>query len=307
MQVARFQRVVLRVGMTVVFCVLAALTARAQQTVASMPVSDAKVTGAVEISGNEVRLASGAGIAAGVRGADLSLARGGDLNVCSNSAVHLASGANPGEMMLSLDSGGLELHGKLGEFSDVIMTPDLRVLLSGPATADVKVRVNQQGDTCIDNAGDNAPYVTVTEQLGTGVYRVQSGQRVMLEHGSVTTVVDHEKEPCGCPAVAPAEASPLLAASAKNAQDFPLAQSEGLAPAPPAPTQPVVPPGEVHAEVTVPFVFNGHTPADLPPANAPPAVVPSPTVPLPPAKPDSGGDVWSAVKHLFGRIFGKKQ
>ncbi len=305
-----------------------------------MPVSDAKVTGSVEIKGDEISLASGSSVAAGERGAHLALTRGGELQVCANSAVHLAAGANPGEMMVSLDKGAVELHSKLGEFSDVVMTPDLRVLLSGPGEANVSIRVNQQGDTCVDNAvnsqGTNAaPYVTVSEQLGTGVYRVQAGQRVMLEHGSVSAVVDNEKEPCGCPPVpemqlakiAPAQIAPAEAAPAEAAhgQEFPLAQSEGLAPGPAAPTQPVVPPGEVHAQVTVPFVFNGSRDASPSSAAGPAAAatpVPAPSAPgsqlpatsSPPSatssvRPSSASgppDVWTAVKGFFHKLFGKK-
>jgi hypothetical protein len=49
------------------------------------------------------------------------------------------------------------------------------------------------------NAVVNAPYVLVTSVFGDGDYRVQPGQRVMFEHGSMREVVDNEKEPCGCP------------------------------------------------------------------------------------------------------------
>jgi hypothetical protein len=288
--------------MTTLGCVLLAAAAHAQQTIARMPVADAKVTdakvtGAVEIQGGEMRLASGSGIAAGELGAKLRLDSGGELNVCADSSVHVASGANAGELMLSLDRGAMELRSTLGQFSDVVITPDLRVLVSGPGAADVKIRVNQQGDTCVDNGSAkgeaaDAPYVTVTEQLGAGVYRVQAGQRVMLEHGSVSAVVDHEKEPCGCPPAAPI-----------SGPEFPLAQSEGLAAGPPAATQPAVPAGQVHAQVTVPFVYNG---SPGPPEPAPAAAVPPAKVEPAPAPKPVGKHPWLAVRHFFGRIFGGK-
>jgi hypothetical protein len=308
----------------------------AQQTIARMPVADAKVSGVVSIANGQVEMASGASVAAADRGARISLTRGGEVAVCANSAVHVAAGSHPGETTVSLDRGAMELRGTLGQFSDVILTPDLRILVSGPAAEDVRVRTNQQGDTCVDNVAagassgastvTDAPYVTVTEQLGTGVYRVQSGQRVMFEHGSVAAVVDHEKEPCGCPpapqdlvAETTAPASPAnpdgtatarsgATAVAPKPPEFPLAQSEGLAPAPPPPTEPVVKPGEPHAQVSIPFAYDGSNPppptvdqAPPPPTAAAP-IAPPPTAPAPaPAK--SGGDVWSAVKHFFGKIF----
>jgi hypothetical protein len=312
-------------------------SAWAKQTIARMPVADAKVSGAVAVSDGQVSMSSGASVVAGERGARISLTRGGEVAVCANSAVHVAAGAHPGETTVSLDAGAMELRGTLGQFSDVVLTPDLRILVSGPAAEDVRVRTNQQGDTCVDNVapgasagttgGVDAPYVTVTEQLGTGVYRVQSGQRVMFEHGSVAAVVDHEKEPCGCPPVAenlvaasPAAAgspgapgvSPGNAAAAgPKPPEFPLAQSEGLAPAPPPPTEPVVKPGEPHAQVTIPFAYDGSNPPAATAGAAPPPPPPSPAAPTatastPAAQRKSGGDVWGAVKHFFGKIFGKR-
>lgn len=335
------------VALGVVLMGALAVPAVAQTAVGTMPVADAKVTGAVSVSDGQVAMSSGASVMASERGARISLVRGGEVSVCANSAVHLASGSHAGEVMVSLDRGAVELRGALGQFSDVVLTPDLRILVSGPAAEDVRVRTNQQGDTCVDNRapaasasggaasdggaaiGPDAPYVTVTEQLGTGVYRVQAGQRVMFEHGSVAAVVDHEKEPCGCPpVVAPQNlvaetmagpataASPGADAKAKT-PEFPLAQSEGLAPAPPAPTEPAVPAGVPHAQVTIPFAYDGsHPPAAAETAGPPPAapataastteVTATAPASATPAPVNSGGDLWSAVKHFFGKMFGKK-
>ena len=66
-----------------------------------------------------------------------------------------------------------------------LLTPDFRILIGAPGSADVKVRLGQHGDTCVDNAGVNAPYVLVTSVFDGGIYRVQPGQRVMFQHGSV--------------------------------------------------------------------------------------------------------------------------
>ena len=92
-------------------------------------------------------------------------------------------------------------------------------MIGGPGAADVKLRLGQHGDTCVDNAGINAPYVLVTSVFDGSVYRVQPGQRVMFQHGSLFEVVDQEKEPCGCPEP-----------PKPNSNEFPLAQSAGLAP-----------------------------------------------------------------------------
>ena len=49
-----------------------------------------------------------------------------------------------------------------GRNADIVLTPDFRILISGPGNANVKVRLGQGGDTCVDNPGSNAPYVLVT-------------------------------------------------------------------------------------------------------------------------------------------------
>ena len=86
----------------------------------------------------------------------------------------------------------------------------------------MKVRLGDDGDTCVDNAGTGSPYVIVSSLYSNGLYRVQPGQRVMFQGGNLSAVIDQEKEPCGCPP----------AASETAANEFPLAQSEGLAPTP---------------------------------------------------------------------------
>jgi hypothetical protein len=218
--------------------------------------------------------------------------------------------------MIALDRGAIEASYTPGKYSDVLLTPDLRILISGPGQADLKIRTNQQGDTCVDNHGANAPYVTVTSQFEDGVYRVQPNQRVMFEHGSLQQVVDKEREPCGCPAPVPvsiADATPGVVTNHENPihpgqpiggpsstpadTAFPLEQSEGLKPPPPPPTEPVVPIGVAHAEVSAPIAYNasatpnpakagaaGTEPSEPPPATpataplAPPSATEKPPV-----------------------------
>lgn len=244
----------------------------AQDAVARMPVSDANVKGKVEIKSGQMEMSSGVEVNAGAHAAEIQLARGGKVTVCPFSGIHISRGTNASEVMLALDHGAMEVHGPMGDFSDVLMTADMRLLLSGPGTEDVSLRVNGQGDTCVNNAGAKAPYVTATEQLGSGLYRVQAGQHVMFEHGSVGAVVDAEKEPCGCPpvpvisvadagtsgtTVAKPGAAVGVGTSPAGKPAFPLAESEGLAPPEKPSTVPAVPAGQVHAEVTIPFRYDG--------------------------------------------------
>ena len=256
------------------------------------------VTGALEVTGDRAIIASSGAVSSGNATTDVTLPQRGTLHVCASTTVKLAADASvpSGEMpglLMALDHGALEADLTIGGNSDVVLTPDFRILISGPGPANLKLRLGSQGDTCVDNAGVNAPYVLVTSLFGDGMYRVQPGQRVLFEHGSVLNVVDKEKEPCGCPpAVKP------------GSNEFPLAQSEGLAPiAKPAPAPP--PSAEMH----LPLVYNGseHAPKRAP-ETASPAVsaAPAPIAPATPAtrktKPKRG--FFRSMGRFFRRVFG---
>jgi hypothetical protein len=152
-----------------------------------------------------MELGNGSTITAGSETVPITLNRGGELRLCATTSIHLSrdssiQAADASGLMLALDRGAIEAHYETSKYSDVLLTPDLRILISGPGDADLSIRVSRQGDTCIDNRGSKAPYITVTSPLEGGLYRVQPGQHVSFQHGSLREVVDTEHEPCGCPA-----------------------------------------------------------------------------------------------------------
>jgi hypothetical protein len=289
-----------------------------------------QISGDVHVANGDLQLGNGSTITAGNETVPITLSRGGELKLCPTTSVHLArdrsiEAADDSGLMLGLDRGALEARYQTGKYSDVLLTPDLRILISGPGEADLSIRVSRQGDTCIDNRGPNGPYITVTSQLEGGLYRVQPGQHVSFLHGSLREVVDTEHEPCGCPApvsvadagtsapVGAAPGHPVGGPSSTPADTaFPLAVSEGLAKAPMPPTTPVAEPGEVHAQVSVPFRYDGNLPAvtdrtgtggggaDLatipPPSPSAPAPAPSEMpAPQPPAPPPGSAPVSSVM------------
>jgi hypothetical protein len=309
----------------------------AQQPIGRTSATEVQVAGAVDISHGETVLGNGSQITAGTQTVKIALQRGGSLSLCSTSSVHLAKDRSIDDpassaLMMALDRGAIEANYTVGKYSDVLLTPDLRILISGPGQANLSIRVNPQGDTCVDNRGPNAPYITVTSQLEGGAYRVESDQRVNFEHGSLREVVDHEPEPCGCPATPAISVASTGTTSANPAAPghavggpsstpadtaFPVAESEGLAP-PPAPRNvPEVAPGQTHAQVTVPLTYNGENPSSTPPAaEPPPAAAPvAPPTPAPevasapppqaaPPAPNQGG-VFHRIGHFFAKLFGK--
>jgi hypothetical protein len=265
------------------------------------PASAAIVTGALQVANGRAMIATNGAITAGANTTEVMLPHRGVLRVCASTTVKLASDASvpqgevPGLMMV-FDHGAIEASFATGRNSDVLLTPDFRILIGGPGSADVKVRLGQHGDTCIDNAGTNAPYVLVTSVFDNGIYRVQPGQHVTFQHGSVYAVVDAEKESCGCPAP-----------PRPNTNDFPETQSAGIAPlAPPGP--PGVTPAGV-PEATDTFIRKA---AEPPPETATirstggsptPVVQPRPKK-APKIKSERKPTFFTRMGHFFRRLFG---
>jgi hypothetical protein len=267
------------------------------------PGGAATVTGALEVTGGKAKIAAGGSITSGARTAEVVLPHRGVLRVCASTTVKLAAdtsvpaGETPG-LRMALDRGAVEMSfattRAAGTNADVVLTPDFRILIAGPGSSDLKVRLGEGGDTCVDNSGANAPYVVVTSLFDPGLYRVQPGQRVMFQHGSLSEVVDDEKEPCGCP--------PQPAQAAGN--EFPLAQSEGLAPTPapaPAPRQPA----NGTAPNVAPLVYSSNSAPAA--AATPPAVsAASPAQTNPPKRPGEKKKpgFFTKLGHFFKKIFG---
>jgi hypothetical protein len=234
----------------------------------SIPGAALSVAGPLQAWNGRAFITGSGTITAGSGTAQVTLPYRGTLHVCASSTVKLAAdsstpaGEVPG-LLIALDHGAVEMSLAASTArernADSLLTPYFRILIGGPSAADVKVRLGEHGDTCVDNAGVpsdrfsslgrnagvGAPYVVVTSVFDGGIYRVQAGQRVMFEHGSLHEVVDQEKEPCGCPPPAKTESN-----------EFPLAQSEGLAPS--SASAPVASPLSGHApNTTDTFVYNG--------------------------------------------------
>jgi hypothetical protein len=273
--------------------------------IASVSTAGVTVHGVASVQDGRAELANNGSVTAGDDTATVTLARGGQLLVCTGTTIHIAkdivphTASQPGDagLLISLDHGSLEGHYTPGAYADEILTPDLRLLVSAPGIADLKLRVNTAGDTCVDNAGTTAPYVVASSLMTGGIYRIQPGQRVLFVHGSLSAVVDNEHEPCGCPP------------QAKGENAFPLAESEGLKAPPKLSGPPIVPEGTPHAQVTA--TFSSTTPPGAQPdaqsaATTEPAADPGPTATIPPKtlphKTHRG--FFGAIGHFFSHIFG---
>ena len=118
----------------------------------------ATVTGALEVTQGKAIIAASGSITSGTETTQVILPHRGVLRVCASTTVKLAAdssvpaGEIPG-LMMAMEHGAVEASFATGQNSDILMTPDFRILIGGPGAAEVKVRLGQHGDTCVDNAG----------------------------------------------------------------------------------------------------------------------------------------------------------
>lgn len=245
-----------------------ALLPPATAQIGTVAMRDATVSGNLSVTNGRAVLVGNSTVIARDHTAAITLNRGGTVNVCATSGLHLTQSQSPGNqpLMLALDRGAIEVQTRVLA-SDVILTPDLRLTVHAPGPLDLRLRVTNNGDTCVENRGADAPSLGITDQFGETTYQVLAGQHVLFEHGNLKEVVDNESSPCGCPAAAATPGSSggvsiadaLLASNGKAAaaaqqHPFPEAVSQGLAPAPPVPQ---ASPGVAHAQVSATLGYSG--------------------------------------------------
>ncbi len=265
----------------------------------SLPNHALDVSGDLQVHDGRAFVNANAAITSGKQTTQVTLPYRGTLLICAYTIVKLAAdfstpSAPVPALLLAMDHGAVEMSFATTHDSDQLLTPDFRILISGPGASELKVRLGPGGDTCVDNPGANAPYVLVSSIFDGGAYRVQPGQRVMFQHGSLHEVNDQEKESCGCP---PAET---------QGNEFPVAQSEGLAPLPkPAPTPESK--TDSSAPAVEPLVYNSTAHAPQPAPLAQPAsdsgATPD-TTPATPPKPQKKPGFFKSIGNFFRKIFG---
>jgi len=265
----------------------------------SIPGAAVSVAGSLQAWNGRAYITGSGTITAGDATTQVTLPYRGTMHVCASGTVKLAvdssapSGEVPG-LLIALDHGAVEMSFAASTArernADTLLTPYFRIMIGGPNPVDVKVRLGENGDTCVDNAGANAPYVAVTSVFEGGIYRVQPGQRVMFEHGSLQTVVDQEKEPCGCPPPVKSEAN-----------EFPLAESEGLAPSSPPATAANTTAGAGQAATTL--VYKGSDTAQQTVVIPQPPPSPVTTGPATPAAQPPGSEKKPGFFRRIGRFF----
>src|SRR6516164_5359607 len=225
----------------------AASTAAAQQNVGDLFASDASVKGSIVLANSGTKVMSGSSIAAGEQIATLKLERGGNMLICPKTSLAVTTSQNGRQLMLSMNTGNVEMDYPIGSASDNLLTPDFRLLLPGPGRLHLAVRVSANGDTCVQSLASNSSSVVVSEGMGEESYQVKPNEAVIFNLGHISGAMPTH-ESCGCPKPPPTEVARVMPPP----------------PPPPAEPPPTSPPDpEAHIVVDAPFIYRASDPVDL--------------------------------------------
>jgi len=219
-----------RRGVFVLMACLISSIAGAQR-IGDVYASDATVKGSVRYTSTGLEVDNGSVITAGQHSASVRLARGGQVRICPGTNLTVNSSPKGQELMFAMSAGSFEGEYDLPPTADAILTPDFRILISGPAKVNVSITAQSNGDACVRSHGEDS-YVVISELMGDDFYRLQPNEQAIFHPGNVKKPEVNDTANCGCPAppaVKTAEVAPVAPRAEVPAAPVPSAPASQVA------------------------------------------------------------------------------
>ena len=223
-------------------CFLSSLASA--QRIGDVYASDATVKGSVRYTSTGLEVDNGSVITAGQHSASVRLARGGQVRICPGTNLTVNSSPKGQELMFAMSAGSLEGEYDLPATADSILTPDFRILISGPAKVNVSITAQANGNACVRSRGGDS-YVVISELMGDDYYRLQPNEQAVFHPGNVKQPDVNDTASCGCPAPPPIQTAEVAPTATQPSVPSAPVPSPAAAPAGPVAST-AIPPPEVH-------------------------------------------------------------